>query len=348
MRYFIQLYIFFTLIILIISCSSNEIKNITEPVQEIKDTVSIDKEDIKEENAIPTETIDTTTTVESEEDISNEKPMDSTLVEKKIQIVLLAGQSNMSGHGNYDILDDQTKDRITNASETVFLSNYRDKAPIALSYYDYTGNNYSFKNHFGPELLAGATLAEKYPEREFLFIKLAMGGTSLYGAWNANWSAEQAAEIENEVIRQRPLYSWHLEHIKANLSALEEQQKSYEIIGLLWFQGEHDSLREAAANSYLENLTALVNAYRNDVSVQKMPVVIGQINSTYGVDGGAARIRKAMVDYVSSDKHSKLIYTKEGPNWDDYPKHEDNIHYNAEGLKSLGEKFGQKLIELIE
>lgn len=358
MRHNMKLYAWLALVTLISSCSPNEIKSITVPIQETKDTVAIDKEEVEEEaeeeeteaeeNPIPEENIDSTITEENEEEIPIEEPFDSVIVEKKIQVVLLAGQSNMSGHGNYDALDDQTKGQIIKASETVFLSNYRDNAPSPLTYYDYTGNNYDFKNHFGPELLAGATLAEKYPEKEFLFIKLAMGGTSLYGAWNANWSAEQAAEIENEVIRERPLYNWHLEHIKDNLLALEEQGKLYEIIGLLWFQGEHDTLREAAANSYLQNLTALVNAYRNEFDVQNMPVVVGQINSTYGVDGGAGKIRAAMEQYAESDRYSKLITTTEGPNWSDYPKHEDNIHYNAEGLKRLGEEFGKKLIDLLE
>ena len=38
-------------------------------------------------------------------------------------------------------------------------------------------------------------MAEKYPNDEFIFIKRSVGGTSLYGCWNPDWTYEKANQM---------------------------------------------------------------------------------------------------------------------------------------------------------
>ncbi|WKB80516.1 sialate O-acetylesterase [Cellulophaga lytica] len=265
-----------------------------------------------------------------------------------VQVVLLAGQSNMAGAGNYDLLDAITKNRIAKASKTVLLSfNGADAKP--LSYYDNKPTEkYNFKKRFGPELLLGVTLAEKYPNKKFVLIKRSRGGTSLYGAWSPNWSLEKSKAVEKgEEKQQAKLYSMHIQDIQRIVTSITQKGNTYNIMGLCWMQGENDAAKEVAASSYKTNLKELYNAYKKDLNVEKLPFVIGQINSTYGrFKEGPEMVRQAMIDFCKENNSAILLKTTTNRKWKDYPKHTDNVHYNAEGQKRLGIAFGKKLIEL--
>ncbi|WP_282122101.1 sialate O-acetylesterase [Algibacter mikhailovii] len=264
-----------------------------------------------------------------------------------VQVVLMAGQSNMAGGGNYDNLDDETKGRVANVSNRVSLS-FNGKPAKPLSYYNNKpSEKYNFDKRFGPELLMGVTLAEANPNQEFLLIKRSQGGTALYGAWNPNWTSEKAKEVETKEFKQKlKLYELHVSDIKRNLEALKKQDKSYEIIGLAWMQGENDATLDIAAKQYKNNLKNLVSAYRSEFNVKDMPFVLGQINSRYGVQGGAEMVREKMFQFAYQDYYSKLIETSTDSSWSDFPKHPDNVHYNAEGQKRLGVAFANAFFDI--
>jgi len=88
-----------------------------------------------------------------------------------VYVVLLAGQSNMAGAGNYDELDDAIKNSIEKISNRVSLvSNGKKIEP--LSYFkNKQTKKYNFTKRFGPELLLGLTLAEKYPSKKIFIDK---------------------------------------------------------------------------------------------------------------------------------------------------------------------------------
>ncbi|QRM89491.1 MULTISPECIES: sialate O-acetylesterase [Lacinutrix] len=267
---------------------------------------------------------------------------------KEVQVVLLAGQSNMQGAGDFDQLDPSEIKRIEKISSRVSLSFNGGKAK-PLSYYDNKpSEKYEFTKRFGPEIFIGLTLAENNPDQEFLLIKCSQGGTALYGAWNPNWTAEKAKAVEKPKKQNIKLYNMHIQDVRANLKALETQNKTYKIIGLAWMQGENDAAKEISATTYEANLKLLAQSYRDEFGVENMPFVIGQINSRYGKFKklGPAMVRKAMEDVVNLDANADIIKTTTDANWSDYPKHTDNVHYNAEGQRRLGIAFGEKLIIL--
>ncbi|MDX6746956.1 sialate O-acetylesterase [Polaribacter sp. PL03] len=266
-----------------------------------------------------------------------------------IQVVLLAGQSNMAGAGNYDELDDSIKERVEKVANRVFISQSNTKQKPLSYYKNKPSKKYDFTKRFGPELLIGLTLAEKYPQKEFLLIKHAKGGTALYGAWNPNWSLEKAKEIEKGDKKQSwNLVKQHIDLINQNLSILKEKGKSFKIIGLTWMQGENDAVLEKAANMYAENLEKLIKKYRTTFNEMYMPFVFGQINSRYGVKNGAETVRKQMEIASKKNKNTFLIKTNTDKSWSDYPKHLDNVHYNTEGQKRLGIAFANQLIIFLE
>ncbi|GAA3617235.1 sialate O-acetylesterase [Flavivirga amylovorans] len=265
-----------------------------------------------------------------------------------VHVVLLAGQSNMVGAGNYYELDPETKQRIVKASKKVSLS-YNGKTAQPLSYYNNTsGKQYNFSKRFGLELMLGATLSEAYPHQEFLFIKRAHGGTSLYGAWNPKWDKSKVLLTEKtEYKQQLKLYDLHISDINQNLEYLKKQSKSYKIIGLGWMQGESDTNNAIAAKKYKNGLKELVNAYRTDLNVPQMPFVLGQINAlNRKVENGVDVVRTGMKKFVEQDYFSELVETSTDTLWNDYPKHKDNLHYNTEGLKRLGIAFANGFFDI--
>ena len=255
----------------------------------------------------------------------------------------------MAGAGNYDELDDSIKERVEKVANRVFISQSNTKQKPLSYYKNKPSKKYDFTKRFGPELLIGLTLAEKYPQKEFLLIKHAKGGTALYGAWNPNWSLEKAKEIEKGDKKQSwNLVKQHIDLINQNLSILKEKGKSFKIIGLTWMQGENDAVLEKAANMYAENLEKLIKKYRTTFNEMYMPFVFGQINSRYGVKNGAETVRKQMEIASKKNKNTFLIKTNTDKSWSDYPKHLDNVHYNTEGQKRLGIAFANQLIIFLE
>lgn len=264
-------------------------------------------------------------------------------LEEPINIVLLAGQSNMEGAGNYDELPADVKDRIKRISHRVQYA-FRDEVAKPLSYKvsEYHKEKYGAYKTFGPEMFIGLTLAETYPNKRFLLIKTAYGGTSLYGAWNPTWTKANALQAEKGFKQDLPLFSIFSNNIETQLNLLTKNKSSYNIIGMAWLQGENDAGKEFSALSYQQNLINLINAYRQKFNFKTF--VIGQINSTYGrFKQGPKIVREAMQNIADKDEYVEIINTSTDPLWLDYPKH-DNVHYNTDGQIKLGKSFAIKLL----
>lgn len=272
---------------------------------------------------------------------------------RPVNVVLLGGQSNMAGCGNYNALSDADKARVHAVADRVRIcrgNNARQTPPEPLSYYTsaYQLKKRGFAECFGPELFIGVTLAEAYPKQEFLLIKTSVGGTSLYGVWNPEWSAENVQAVEQKGYKWNlKLYHRHRDQIQKELARLHAEGKPCRIIGMAWMQGENDAAKELSARSYKANLKKLIAAYRADFNRPDMPFVAGQINSLYGdFPQGPSMVRQAFVDVAQADPNVTVIKTKPQPPWDDFPKHDDQVHYNHEGQKRLGTAMGKALLDL--
>ncbi len=270
--------------------------------------------------------------------------------EEPLKILLLAGQSNMEGAGNYDELSSAEMEAFKVISKKVKLcSNSTAVAP--LSYYEMPqkSKKYGFPRFFGPEFFIAKILNQKYPEQEFLFIKHSKGGTSLYGAWSPDWTPEKAQAVERKGEKQeRRFYHEHIANIKHLTDSLAKAERDYEIIGIVWMQGENDAAKEVSAVTYGDNLRHLIAAYRRDVKVENLPFVFGQINSTYGrFKSGPAVVRKSMEKVAEKDAFCSMIPTSTDTSWSDYPKHE-GVHYNTEGQRRLGTAMANALMAYLE
>lgn len=266
-----------------------------------------------------------------------------------VRVILMAGQSNMEGAGNFDELSAPDLVKLAATSKRITIS-YNGKAPRPVSYTlsAFKLEKYGFERSFGPEVSLAISLSELYPEDEFMFVKTTRGGTSLYGAWSPNWTAEKALAVEKGPQKQTTsYYALHMQHVENAMAHLNALGKDYEISAVLWLQGENDAGKKLPALSYGENLNALIAQFRSDMDSPELPFVMGQINSTYGrFKTGPEIVRKAMVDVAGVDNNTRVVLTSTSRDWDDFPKHSDNVHYNTVGQMRWGRAFAVELESL--
>lgn len=265
-----------------------------------------------------------------------------------VWVVLMAGQSNMAGAGGFKNLSPDMQRSVKDAASRVRLVNKGAKpAPLAAEYSKYQEDKRGLSYVFGPELIMSAQFAKAYPERKFLIIKTAHGGTSLYGAWSPDWSKDKAVLSEKGEYKQNlPLYANFLTQTQEALAQLEAGGETYEIKGFGWFQGEADGNRELTAKAYKDLMPKFIAAYRKDLSAPDLPFVLGQVNNSgRRYKAGPPVVRQAIAETAAADMRVTMIATSTDKSWSDYPKHDDNVHYNTDGQKRLGQAYADAFIE---
>lgn len=274
------------------------------------------------------------TTKKIEEDTMNEISEEGNS-ESKIKVFLLAGQSNMDGRANGNDLTDSDLKRLKEvAPRILFYYNHQAVIPLQLTKSSKgVEDKFNFTKVFGPELFFGIKLAEKYPNDKFIFIKRSIGGTSLYGCWNPNWTYEKASLINEE--NKPKLYSDLIEYTKGILQSYKPED--YEIKGMLWVQGEHDSYvdrwGEEPAATYGQNLKNLIDRVRIDLEAPRMPFLMFQV--------GNGKVVEGMINTAKNNDTVFLIpqsnNTSSADFYEQYPP--PLWHYTTESMKSIGVNF---------
>jgi hypothetical protein len=266
---------------------------------------------------------------------------------QKTKVFILAGQSNMDGRGDASKLSEAEMKLLTNASKKIhFVYKGTVGEGNAIRYngeldftnpWNFVKQKFRIEKCFGPELFFGVDLVKNYPKHDYLFIKRSQGGTSLYGAWNPNWSVEKASFFKEQ---DKPkLYQDFIDLVDAELAKL--QPDSYEIIGMLWVQGETDSNTSngpTAADTYQENLENLIISLRSHYNIPDLPFLMLGVGSKK-VQNAMAQVSYKLTNVSFIERSQDVnksnytpIYTHK---WKDKPVG----HYNYEGMKKIGHLF---------
>ncbi|UXX80989.1 sialate O-acetylesterase [Reichenbachiella carrageenanivorans] len=254
-----------------------------------------------------------------------------------IKVFILAGQSNMDGRGNPAELTSEDSLRWLKAQSQIMLAyNHDSIAPLyAAKSSDFILKKFKLQHYFGPELFFGINLAEARPNEQFLFIKRSVGGTSLYGCWNPNWTKEKAI-VMNE--QNRPKLYWDTEAYLDKILTMPEYS-NYQIEGVLWVQGEADSnvdkIGEVPPAAYEENLTNLIHAFRRKTNRPDLPFIMFQVGKGKVVDGMyrvAKNVSNVSLIPQSTDATSPDFYPKYAP---------PRGHYNTSSMKRIGTQFAE-------
>ena len=171
----------------------------------------------------------------------------------KLDVFILAGQSNMVGYGKTAELPREMR----RLPRTITLKNHCPQGFFAR------------RRKFGPEVGFAHALATAKPDTSILLVKYAVNATSLL-AWSPEWSIEQAQQTDNAAVGS--LYATLFWHIHAAIRG-----KPVSFAGVLWMQGERDALYPTIADDYERNFTALIERFRADTHTPDLPVIFGTI-----------------------------------------------------------------------
>ena len=176
----------------------------------------------------------------------------------------MAGQSNMTGMANNADLPINLQSTQTNMP--IYVSIQGDGSILDKWTYLKPGDGNSSLNH-GCEVSFGDSLKKAYPNDSFAIIKCSSPGSCLETQWFSPSIGPWGGLY----------YNTFLISVNAALNSLPVGT-TYEIVGMLWMQGETDATLATWANNYENNLTAFISDIRTALAAPQMPFMIGKID----------------------------------------------------------------------
>lgn len=204
-----------------------------------------------------------------------------------VKVFILAGQSNMEGHGKikidakrnegkgsleYLVKDPATAQRYKHLIDDNGQWVVRDD--VWIWYLKRKGGltvGYGARNdRIGPELQFGNVLGDCF-DNQVLLIKIAWGGKSLAKDFRPPSSGGEVGPYYTEMIK-------HVKDVLANLKKHfpDYDGRGYEISGFGWHQGWNDRVNQAFNDEYETNLANLIRDIRKDLGVKDLPFAIAE------------------------------------------------------------------------
>jgi hypothetical protein len=302
-----------------------------------------------------------------------------------VKVFILAGQSNMQGHGRISMGKDGDLDYAAGQEQFAYLKRdgkwaQRDD----VWYYHKNGQGEVTKGNLkpglggteisvGPELAFGHVMGNHFDE-QVLLIKCAWGGQAIGLTFrppssglpadsvlqgmlekakkkNPDMTLEQYKEIFGSRYRQT------LAEVRDTLENLKErcpgyEGQGYEIAGFFWHQGWNDGCSREFSQEYEVNMTNFIKDMRKDLGNEKLPFVIatsgmGGPDAT-GVAGGLAKnIEPAQVAAAAKYDRCTAVPTRH------FQKHKpgrqkSHWHNSAESYCLVGDASAKAMIEILK
>ena len=290
----------------------------------------------------------------------------------KIDVYLVAGQSNASGCTNVDLYKAATADSHYLAGyENIYYmgsagANYMNKKDFGLARAGLGESN----GRMGPELGMAKGLSEYYngeSGKKAVIIKYAVGGTSLQdaiGGLNAsdgNWCPPSWFTDHNKASQtlSSGLYNKFMAEFQQRWAELKAMGYEPEVKGLYWMQGESDRGAEA---TYKKLFTLLISDMRSDLTkysgqdCSEMPVFIGEISRT--CQDAYAGTMAANAKFIAMQNELPALvgnaYVINNSVYDinalnasgaNYAVGSDNWHWKWEDAIAIGQHVGESIIK---
>jgi hypothetical protein len=140
-------------------------------------------------------------------------------------------------------------------------------------------------------------------------------------------------------LRDGDLYQRALAQVDAALST------GGEILGLLWHQGENDAGQFDLAGSYGERFAQAATAWRKDLALPHLPIVCGTL-AAFIANSQAPRhwqtVNHQINTLPSRLEHCAVV------SGEDLWHHGDGIHLDGPSVKTLGQRYGAALLDLLQ
>ena len=295
---------------------------------------------------------------------------------------ILAGQSNMEGHGmivartnhnggqgslEFLVKNPATSNRFASLVDATGQWHKRDD--VWISYLDRKGQlsaGYGArKDMFGPELGFGWVMGDAI-KAPVLIIKCAWGGKSLGVDFRSPSSGKlpySLGEKNDAVISNNPamLGKYYRETIsltKAALANIKElvpgSDGSYVLAGFGWHQGWNDRINEKFGAEYETNMVNFIHDIRKDLGAPNLPFVIAETGMT-GINEKNPRALSLMkAQAAAADQpefKGNVAFVSTQGFWRPPEQSPSNQGYhwnwNAETYYLIGEAMGQAMKDLM-
>ena len=251
----------------------------------------------------------------------------------KKMLVMLAGQSNMSGRG-YLTENDITeipgitalrRDMVWIPAVDPFnydrlnllgISNAAD--PFEVKGLEFGGNR---RCGVGPGRTFARCLKELYPEREIGLIPASVGGSPV-SAWlpGAKDTHSDMHPYDDAIAMGR------------------EALKNGEFVAVLWHQGETDAKNDTA--DYENMLKTVIANFRRDLNIDNIPFILGGLGDFLNPAWQTGRINDITRKVASEVPHCGFV-SAEGLN-----HRGDNLHFDTPSQYELGRRYFEEFCKM--
>jgi hypothetical protein len=286
-----------------------------------------------------------------------------------VRVYLLAGQSNMEGHGVVDLFDERDYnggrgtlarflDEPANRAEwadlrgadgtwtvrdDVFVSyltahGARKDGPLSVGFGVHQG-----RHHIGPELGIGRALGGAFAE-PVLLVKTAWGGKSLAKDFRPPSAGGEVGPFYTQMLAE---YREAIASIDARFPGLKGRTPRLE--GVIWFQGWNDACDKEATKEYAANLAHLIGDLRKEFADPALPVVVGETGNWDGEDFRAAQ--RAGCERAEVAAGTKFVPTRAFlRKAEDCPNTGHGHHWygSGESYLRIGDALGRAMRALVE
>ena len=284
---------------------------------------------------------------------------------KSLKVFILAGQSNMEGHGvipadanrnggqgSLEFLSRQRPD--SDFSRLLDQDgNWIEREDVWIHYLNRKGKlrpGFGVReDRIGPELGFGKVVGDAIDE-PVLLIKLAWGGKSL----GEDFRPPSASENE-----AGPYYRELLARARELLADVgkefpELQGMKPELAGMGWHQGWNDRVNQAFNDAYEVNLAHLIHDLRRDLNAPELPFVIAETgmtgeNETHPRALSLMAAQAAVAKYPEFEGNVAFVGTKKFYRESDQSPSKQGYHWNsnAETYYLIGAAMGQAMMQML-
>ncbi|WP_254506507.1 sialate O-acetylesterase [Anatilimnocola floriformis] len=301
--------------------------------------------------------------------------------DKPVKVFILAGQSNMEGHGmiaadakrngGQGSLEFVVKEPSTAAKFGHLVDKsgkWNVRSDVWISYLERSGPltaGFGVKpDRIGPELGFGWVIGNAFDE-PVLLIKCAWGGKSLAvdfrppsaGKIPYSQGEKQDAALAADPAMVGKYYREILRLTKETLPKVKElvpgSDGSYELVGFGWHQGWNDRINDKFNAEYESNMAHFIRDMRKDLGRPGLPFVIAE-SGMNGPTETHPRALSLMKAQAAVAKHPEFVgnvgFVPTQAFWRDADKSPSNQGYhwntNAETYYLIGEGMGQAMKQL--
>lgn len=273
-------------------------------------------------------------------------------VAKKIDVIVLAGQSNMEGHS----WSNELKKHISEEKYNEYVKGYED---FRMCYKVGCGGSNNNSNNqfvkiklgqgcnvpmFGPELGIAEYLTEykSVLANEVAFVKFAVGGTTIYNQWRSPSSVDENFE-------KGYIYTPFIKYVENSIETLVNEGYEPTIRAICWMQGESDGASFASFYEELEDnfINDVVNDLAQFNKEDKIKFVDAGIYDANWVPNFRL-INNSKIKNANKDSENRFYFDtiKQKLEYKNEPEgNPDLCHFDSTSMIELGRLFATTLVE---